>query len=121
MHEIAELDKPGLRKFGLITGAIVVGLFGLLLPWLLDHHWPVWPWVVAAALWVPALVFPAVLKPVYRGWMKFGAVLGFINTRLILGLFFLCDSGPHRRDHAPVWSRSDAAYLWHTGQLPCAE
>ena len=88
MNEVIELDRHGLRKFGLITGVIVVGLFGLLLPWLLDHRWPVWPWILAAALWFPALLFPMLLNPVYRGWMKFGAVLGFINTRIILGLFF---------------------------------
>ena len=30
----------------------------------------------------------AVLRPIYVGWMKFAFVLGWINTRLILGLFF---------------------------------
>lgn len=94
MHEISELDNRGLRKFGLVTGGIVVGLFAVLLPWLLERAWPTWPWVVAAALWFPALLFPAVLKPVYRGWMKFGAVLGFVNTRIILGVFFFIILAP---------------------------
>ena len=88
MHEIIELDRAGLRKFGLTTGAIVVGLFGLLLPWLFSAALPLWPWYIALALWLPALAYPAALQPVYKGWMKIGAVLGFINTRIILGLFF---------------------------------
>jgi hypothetical protein len=89
MHEIAELDAQGLRKFGLTTGAIVAVLFGLLLPWLLDAEGlPLWPWVVAAALWLPALAYPRALNPIYKGWMRFGMVLGYINTRIILGLFF---------------------------------
>ena len=88
MHEIIELDRAGLRKFGLTTGAIVAGLFGLLLPWLFSAPLPLWPWYIALALWLPALTYPTALDPVYKAWMKFGSVLGFINTRIILGLFF---------------------------------
>jgi hypothetical protein len=44
--------------------------------------------VIALALWIPAIALPRVLSAVYQGWVKIGAVLGFINTRLILGLFF---------------------------------
>lgn len=88
MSDIIELDHKGLRSFGLTTGAIVAVLFGLLIPWLLSDQWPLWPWIVAGALWVPALIFPGALRPVYKIWMKFGAVLGFINTRIILGVFF---------------------------------
>ena len=94
MHETIELDKQGLRKFGLVTGAILVGLFAIGFPWLLERPWPTWPWIVAAALWIPALLFPAALKPVYHGWMKFGAVLGFVNTRIILGVFFFLILAP---------------------------
>lgn len=32
-NHIPELDKRGLRNFGLITGALFASLFGLLLPW----------------------------------------------------------------------------------------
>lgn len=84
-------EQPGkkeLREFGLVTGAIVVGLFGLLLPWLFDKALPVWPWIIAAVLWVWGLLLPASLAPVYRGWLAFGHVLGWINTRIILGIMF---------------------------------
>ena len=88
MSTLPTLDKNGLRDFGLITGAIMGGLFGLLLPWLRDRPFPVWPWVVAAILWLWALVAPGSLKLVYRYWMKVGLILGWINTRIILGLAF---------------------------------
>jgi len=88
MHTIEKLDSKGLRKFGLMTGAVIVVLFGLLLPWLLSHGWPRWPWILAALLWVPALVYPKVLGPVYTGWMKFGAVAGFINTKIIMAILY---------------------------------
>jgi len=87
-HEIEQLDNKGLRKFGLVTGAIVVVLFGILLPWIIGHGWPRWPWYIAGPLWVFALVYPRALNPIYNGWMRFGLVLGWINTRIILGIVF---------------------------------
>ena len=33
-HVIPELDKKGLRQFGLMAGGFVIGIFGLLFPWL---------------------------------------------------------------------------------------
>ncbi|MBN4080615.1 hypothetical protein JYT31_03020, partial [Beggiatoa alba] len=35
-----------------------------------------------------ALIYPLSLKPFYRLWMLFGAGMGWLNTRLILGLVF---------------------------------
>jgi len=80
--------KKELREFGLVTGAIVAALFGLLLPWLFDHQLPTWPWIITGVLWAWALLLPASLLPVYRGWMAIGHVLGWINTRIILGVMF---------------------------------
>ncbi|WP_089724798.1 SxtJ family membrane protein [Candidatus Thiosymbion oneisti] len=88
MSAIERLDREGLRKFGLVTGAIVLVLFGFLLPWIFGHGLPRWPWYIAGALWVPALLLPDLLKPVYIAWMRFGMVLGWINTRIILGILF---------------------------------
>ncbi len=81
---IPDLNKQELRKFGLVTGAIVAALFGLALPWLFDRHLPLWPWVLAGALCLWALILPGSLKPVYEAWMKIGSVLGWINARIIL-------------------------------------
>jgi len=86
--ESKKLDNKTLREFGLITGSILVGLFGLLLPWIFEHNFPKWPWIIAGILWVWALLLPATLNPVYRGWMAVGHVLGWINTRIILGIMF---------------------------------
>lgn len=87
-RDILELNHADLRKFGLTTGVIVAVLFGLILPWLLDRRPPIWPWALFAVLGLAALTAPGVLRPIHRGWMKFGAVLGAINTRIILGVFF---------------------------------
>ena len=86
---IPALDSKGLRKFGLTTGAIIVLLFVLFFPWVFDmENMPIWPWVVASLLWVPALIMPNLLGSVYTTWMKIGHALGWVNTRIILGLLF---------------------------------
>jgi len=89
MMDIPELDNAGLRKFGITTGVIIVVLFAFFFPWVFDAAViPVWPWVAAGILWLPALLVPGVLSPVYTTWMKIGHVLGWVNTRIILGVLF---------------------------------
>lgn len=86
---IPTLDKKGLRKFGIVTGAIIVVLFALFFPWVFDMtSMPMWPWILAALLWVPALLIPSALRPVYTTWMKIGHAIGWVNTRIILGVLF---------------------------------
>lgn len=87
-HAIPELDRKGLREFGLVTGGILVALFGLLIPWLLGRSFPLWPWLVLSVLAVWALAAPLSLRPVYRLWMRFGLLLSRITTPIILGIVF---------------------------------
>ena len=88
IHQMMEINKKSLREFGIVTGAIVAVLFGLLLPWLLSKAYPLWPWYVLAVLAGVAVILPMALKPVYKVWMRFGLVMGWINTRIILGIVF---------------------------------
>ncbi|WP_254173688.1 SxtJ family membrane protein [Planktothrix pseudagardhii] len=88
MHEIRELDQKGLREFGLIGGSIVAIVLGCVLPILRHHSLSVWPWTIAIILWIWAIVAPATLNVVYQIWMRIGLVLGWIQTRIILGLLF---------------------------------
>ena len=76
-----------LRKFGLIVGS----LFGLLGVWpALVHGRALRTWAVtlAGVLAFPALVFPRSLAHIHQNWMKVGHVLGWINTRIIMGVIF---------------------------------
>jgi len=88
MHEVVELDRKGLREFGLVTGGIIAVLFGLFFPWLLENRFPVWPWVTAGILAAWGLAAPMSLQPIYRLWMKFGLLLSRITTPIILGIVF---------------------------------
>ncbi len=88
MRTTTTADKKTLATFGLVAAGLVAVLFGLLFPWLRGRGVPVWPFAVAAVLAAAALGAPAVLSPVYRGWMALGAALGWINTRILLGIVF---------------------------------
>jgi len=88
MNPKKEISSEELRSFGLIFTSGILLIFGLFFPWLLDHQSPQWPWFVAGVTFLPALLMPSLLAPVYKVWMKIGAVLGWINTRIILGLIF---------------------------------
>ena len=78
------MSGPELRQFGLLFGAILVLLFGLLLPFLIGYSFPLWPWVVALLFTALALLAPTALTPFNRGWMRFGLIAAFINTRIIM-------------------------------------
>lgn len=81
-------DKKELRSFGLVTGGLTPVFFGLLIPWLFDHGFPTWPWIVGVILAALGLIIPVALKPIYRIWMTIGYYLGWINTRIILTIMF---------------------------------
>jgi hypothetical protein len=87
-HDIPDLDRKGLREFGLLMGGIIAGLFGLLLPWLLEHPLPAWPWPIAGTLALWALLSPDTMRPLYRLWIRFGLLLNRLTTPLILGVLF---------------------------------
>ena len=83
-HEIPELDRGGLRRFGITTGVIVAVLFGALIPWAFSLNYPYWPWVLFGVLLVWAVIAPGTLKPVYTIWMRFGLIMSKITTPIIL-------------------------------------
>jgi hypothetical protein len=87
-------DRQELRKFGFVFATGLVLIFDLFFPWLLEKSSPYWPWIVAAVFAGSALILPQILKPVFILWMKIGHVLGWINTRIILGVVFFIIFAP---------------------------
>jgi hypothetical protein len=82
-----EITAKQLRSFGLTVG----GVFALLGVWPAVVHrvgfrW--WAVVVAGLLLLPAVTYPQSLYWPHKGWMFVGHVLGWINTRIILGVVF---------------------------------
>ncbi|MFN5516358.1 MAG: SxtJ family membrane protein [Cyanobacteriota bacterium] len=79
---------PALRHFAWIVAGGVALLWGTVIPLLHGRSVSPLPWVLAALLSLWGAVFPRSLAPLYRLWMQIGEILGWINSRLILGIIF---------------------------------
>ena len=80
-------DGKQLRKFGLMVGGIfcAIGLW----PTIIRGQNPrLWAVTLGVLLLIPALASPRVLGPVYRVLMTAGEALGWMNTRILLGVVF---------------------------------
>lgn len=88
MPLLAKNDAQGLRRFGWQMAIAIPLLFTLLLPWLFSWGLVSWPLYLSAILLLVALVYPLGLYYPYRLWMSFASVMGWLNTRLLLGIVF---------------------------------
>src|SRR5262245_57283220 len=82
-----DTDKKQLRSFGLTVGGVfaAIGVWPLLI-YSSAPRW--WSLTVAAFLILPSAIYPKSLFWPYKGWMILGHILGWINTRIILGAIF---------------------------------
>lgn len=80
-------QMPGERTFGVSVGTVLLAIAA----------WLAWRGSVSVAGWVAALALvliisgvmvPAVLRIPNRVWWRIATVLGWINTRVLLGAFF---------------------------------
>ena len=82
------VNNNELKSFGILFGSIFSVLFGIILPWLFSEDIAYWPLLVGALFILLSLIYPNSLRPFYKIWMKFGYVMGWINTRIILAMMF---------------------------------
>ena len=84
----SSISKKQLREFGLLIGFGFPLLIGWLLPAIGGHLFRLWTlWVGFIALILGGLN-PLMLLYPYKVWMKLGYVLGWVNSRIVLGLIF---------------------------------
>ena len=91
MHDNKPLTIPELRKFGLVTGALIIGFIGGLLPWLGDKDILAWQKItlpVGGILILWALIHAESLIWVHKPWMFIAEKIGWVNTRIIMAIFF---------------------------------
>ena len=87
MKEI--ISKKQLREFGILIGFGFPLLIGWLMPALIGHEFRVWTlWVGFIGL-LFGMTSPRLLYYPYKFWMKLGHILGWINSKIILGVVYM--------------------------------
>src|SRR5262245_31688731 len=82
-----KIGNNKLRSFGLIVSG-GFGLIGLLPAAFRGENPRTWAVGLAILLSSTALVFPLALRPFHGLWMAIGEALGWVNSRIILGLIY---------------------------------
>ena len=73
--------KKDLRLFGLILGIILMVIGAWPMVWR-QEGLRLWAIIPAGILVVLGIMLPSMLTPIHKIWMKIGAGLGWINTRI---------------------------------------
>ena len=88
---IAELNsirssKKDLKSFGLTIGFIllIIGVFLLFR----EKESFIYFLSIGSILIATGVIAPAILKPIYKIWMTFAVIIGWIMTRIILSVLF---------------------------------
>ncbi|NQT61594.1 MAG: sxtJ [Candidatus Marinimicrobia bacterium] len=110
-------DRGELRRFGKTMGIFLM-LLGLVIYFLsLNYALPLIS--TGTLILLLGLLFPGILKPLFVLWMSFALILGFIMTRIILGLIFFLIFSPIglvfrliKKDHLDEAIDPDAASYW---------
>lgn len=81
-------DLSALKSFSVTMAIAFPAVFSLLLPWIFSSAIPIWPFAVTIVLSVLNLVAPYLLYYPYVGWMVIASILGWLNTKVLLGIIF---------------------------------
>ena len=82
------IDNKILREFGFLISFVFPILIGWILPALGGHSFRIWTLFISFPALILASIRPGLLFYPYKAWMKLGYILGWINSRIILGLVF---------------------------------
>lgn len=75
------------RNFGFLFAALGV-LVGAYMVWKGNQHALI-AFGLAGVFFLTGLFIPCVLGPFYRTWMRFAALLAWVNTRILLTVFYI--------------------------------
>lgn len=75
-----------LRKFSLTIGVFLLLIAGFLI-WKQRPSFPYFAYA-GGSFALLGLILPILLKPIYKLWMSFAVVVGFIMTRVILTILY---------------------------------
>ena len=84
-----KIPKKILREFGLLIGFTFPFFIGWVLPLIGGHSFRAWTLWLSFPTLILGIFKPTLLFYPYLAWMKLGHILGWLNSRIILGLVFL--------------------------------
>ena len=85
----SKIVKKDLREFAFVIGFGLPLIIGFFIPLILGHQFRMWTLLVGMIFLIIGIIKLSLLKYIYISWMKLGEILGWINSRLILGLIYL--------------------------------
>ncbi len=83
------IAKKKLREFGFLLGFGFPILIGWIIPSIGGHAFRTWTLWIGIPSFIIGIIYPGLLFYPYKVWMKLGHILGWVNSRIILGLVFV--------------------------------
>jgi len=83
------IPKKTLKEFGFLLSFTFPFLIGWILPLIGGHPFRTWTLFISIPSIILAFTKPGLLLYPYKAWMKLGHILGWLNSRIILGLVYI--------------------------------
>ena len=84
-----KIPKKQLREFGFLIGFGLPLIIGWLIPYLTGHAFRAWTLWISVPTLVIGIISPRSLQKPFQAWMQLGHLLGYVNSRIVLGIVFL--------------------------------
>ena len=84
-----KISKKQLRDFGLLIGFGLPLIIGWLIPAITGHEFRAWTLWISIPTLILGIIYPRILRKPYQLWMQLGHLLGYVNSRIILGIVFV--------------------------------
>ena len=84
-----KISKKQLRDFGFLIGFGLPLIIGWLIPSVTGHAFRAWTLWISIPTLVIGVLSPRILQKPYQIWIQLGHLLGYVNSRIILGIVFL--------------------------------
>ncbi len=82
------ISRKTLREFSYLISFGFPFFIGFLFPLLTGHNFKFWTIFISIPTLFTGIIYPDGLKIFYKIWMFLGFILGWINSKLILGIIF---------------------------------
>ena len=83
------ISQKTLREFGFVLAFAFPFLIGWFLPYVKGYSFRSWTLLISLPSLILTILRPKLLFYPYKAWMKLGHILGWLNSRIILGIVYL--------------------------------